>query len=372
VTPAMLRGRRGGGGGGVPNPFGDGTDEGVGAGRTAVMTASPVIGPRLSALVPWAHRSADQHLTSAYSGVVRFANGESVASLAHRGEWRALASRTVHTLLYAACADGLGACKDFARGRARPTATVAAMGSKTPSATLAIRSRSGDQEAAAELYRRAWPRALAIVRRSHGWDEAEDAVALGFAHALGRLDQIQEPGAVEAWMIRCATRAAIDLARRRCRAQPWGAPIDLPAGRGAEHDAGAESAADRALAGFERAALVRSLAQLPDDLGRLIVLRYLAGLSVPEVAARTGLPEGTVRRRCFDAYRLLRQRFWEQHLRPGVGECATVTDQLCRAASRNISARSRRRIDQHLGHCLGCRERQAALIEAIAERASRR
>lgn len=243
------------------------------------------------------------------------------------------------------------------------------MGGHTPSATLAIRSRSGDQEAAAELYRRAWPRALATVRRSHGWDEAEDAVALGFAHALGRLEQIREPGAVEAWMIRCAMRAAIDLARRRCRVQPWGAPADLPAGRGFE--AGAESAAERALAGFDRAALARSLEQLPSDLARLIRLRYLAGLSVQEVAARMGRPEGTVRRQCFDAYQLLRQRFWQQHLRPGVGECATVTDQLCRAVSRPISARSRHRIDQHLGHCLGCRERQAELAEAIAECRSR-
>jgi RNA polymerase sigma-70 factor, ECF subfamily len=238
----------------------------------------------------------------------------------------------------------------------------------TPSATLAIRSRSGDQEAVAELYRRAWPRALATVRASLGWDEAEDAVALGFAHALGRLDQIRDPGAVEAWMIRCATRAAVDLARRRCRLQPWGAAADLPDGRRPD----SESAAERALAGLDRAALATSLEQLPADLRRLIRLRYEAGLSVQDVAAKMGLPEGTVRRRYFDAYRMLRHRFLQHHLRPGVGECATVTDQLCRAASRTVSARARHRIDDHLGHCLGCQARQAELAETVAERTSRR
>jgi RNA polymerase sigma factor (sigma-70 family) len=212
---------------------------------------------------------------------------------------------------------------------------------------------------------------LAAVRTTRGWDEAEDAVALGFAHALDRLDQIRDPEAVEAWMTRCAMRAALDLARRRRRAEPWGAAADLPAGRPAVRTTEADTAAERALAGLDQAALARALEQLPDALRRPIRLRYMAGLSVQEVAAEMGLPEGTIRRRCFDAYRLLRQRFLQHHLRPGVGECATVTDQLCRAASRNVSAVARRRIDQHLGHCIGCRERQAALDEAIAERMRR-
>jgi NitT/TauT family transport system substrate-binding protein len=236
-------------------------------------------------------------------------------------------------------------------------------GAALTGAALTGAARRGDQEALAELYRRAWPRALAAVRTSCGWDEAEDAVAVGFVRALDRLSQIHDPTAVEAWLTRSAIRASIDLARRRRRAQPWGAPADLPQ-TGKQH---AESAAERALARLDRAALASLVQQLPNELGRLIRLRYVAGLSVQEVSAAVGLPEGTVRRRCFDAYRLLRQRFLQQQLRSGAGECATVTDQLCRAASRNVSTRARRRIEQHLGHCRGCRERQAELAETVAE-----
>jgi hypothetical protein len=93
----------------------------------------------------------------------------------------------------------------------------------------------------------------------------------------------------------------------------------------------------------------------------------VTGLSVHEVAAAIGLPEGTVRRRCFEAYRLLRQQFLRQHLGAATGECATVTDQLCRAASRRVSALERRRIDEHLARCAGCRRRQAELAEIVAE-----
>src|ERR1700704_6010988 len=51
---------------------------------------------------------------------------------------------------------------------------------EVPSAELALFARGGDRDALAELYRRAWPRALAAVRSTSGWDEAEDAVAEGF------------------------------------------------------------------------------------------------------------------------------------------------------------------------------------------------
>jgi RNA polymerase sigma-70 factor, ECF subfamily len=230
-----------------------------------------------------------------------------------------------------------------------------------PAAVLARQGMGGDQAALAELYRRTWPRALAAVRTSCGGDEAEDAVAMGFARAFDHLDQIRDPSAVEAWLTRSAIRASVDLARRRRRTQPWGAPADLP-WTARQH---AESAADRALTRLDRATVAASVDALPDELRRLICLRYVAGLSVREAAVVVGLPEGTVRRRCFDAYQLLRQRFLRHHLLAGTGECATITDQLCRAASRNLSAPARRRIDQHLAQCPACQEREAEVAETL-------
>src|SRR5579859_2611630 len=229
-------------------------------------------------------------------------------------------------------------------------------------AELARAAQQGDGHACAALYRRAWPRALAAVRASCGWDEAEDAVAEAFARALGRLDQLREPAAVETWLARCAVRAATDLARCRWRAQPAGHATDLPV-----EAVFAESAADRALSVLDSAAMAEIVGQLPENLRQVIGLRYLAGFSVREVAARLSLPEGTVRRRCFDGCQLVQQRFLHHHLRPATGECAAVTDHLCRGTARALSALAQRRVERHVRGCAPCQARQAELTVALDE-----
>ncbi len=234
---------------------------------------------------------------------------------------------------------------------------------EAPSGALALRARSGDQGAVAELYRRAWPRALAAVRASCGHDEAEDAVAEGFARAFARLHQIRDPAAVEVWLSRSAVRASLELARRRRRVRPCGGPEELPGGNAHQ----AESAAERVVAALDRAAIAASVGELPPDLRHMVRLRYVAGLSVREVATRLALPEGTVRRRCFDARRLLRQRFLHHNLRPATGECKGVTDQLCRAAGRDSAVTAHQWVERHLRRCPGCRARRTEL-EALADR----
>jgi RNA polymerase sigma-70 factor (ECF subfamily) len=186
------------------------------------------------------------------------------------------------------------------------TAPTPAVRDMSP-ALLVRQARRDNQQAVAELYRRAWPSALARVRAQFGSDEAEDAVAEGFARAFAHLDQLRDPAAVEAWLTRSAVRAWLDLARRRQRVQPAGAPTELPPAIGPPTHC--ESVAERFVAGVDRAVINSCIVQLPEDLRQMVCLRYIAGLSVHEVAARMALPEGTVRRRCFDARLLLRQRF---------------------------------------------------------------
>jgi RNA polymerase sigma-70 factor, ECF subfamily len=47
--------------------------------------------------------------------------------------------------------------------------------------------------------------------------------------------------------------------------------------------------------GPERVAVIAALAALPEHQRRAVVLHYIADLSVPEVAEREGVPEGTVK-----------------------------------------------------------------------------
>ncbi|HSS10880.1 MAG TPA: sigma-70 family RNA polymerase sigma factor [Acidimicrobiales bacterium] len=228
-----------------------------------------------------------------------------------------------------------------------------------PSAELARAAQGGDGRAIEELYRRTAPRSRTAARCYCGPSDAEDAASEGFIRALARLHQLRDPAAVEAWIVRCAVRAAIDVSRRQRRQQPNSAAVELIHAIGPP----GESAAERALSAFERHTLAAALEQLPQGDRRLLRLRYEAGWSVRQISARLGLPEGTIRRRCFEACQIAGQRFLRGQLQPASGECGASTDQLCRAVQRGLSALARRRLTDHLRRCAACRSRERELAE---------
>jgi RNA polymerase sigma factor (sigma-70 family) len=231
------------------------------------------------------------------------------------------------------------------------------------SAELALAARAGDSDAAGELYRRTQARARRAALAFCHEADADDAVAEGLSRALHRIDQLADPAAVEGWMVRCVVRAAVDISRQRQRQRPSGdvtllTERALPAG---------ESAADRALASVDRAAMAAAVADLQPGLRLLLHLRYEAGLTVAEVAVVLGRPEGTVRRQCVEARRVAGQRFLSRHLRPAQGLCAHVSALLCQEPYRPLSTRSRRQAFDHLRRCGACRARKAEVESVLSE-----
>jgi RNA polymerase sigma-70 factor (ECF subfamily) len=112
-------------------------------------------------------------------------------------------------------------------------------------------------------------------------DEAQDIVQEAFCRALSRWRQVSTYDDPAAWVRRVAWNLATSRWRRlrtirafhrRQRGEPV---VDGP--------------------GPDRIALVRALATLPAAQRRAMVLRYFADLPVAEIAAREGVPEGTVR-----------------------------------------------------------------------------
>jgi RNA polymerase sigma-70 factor (ECF subfamily) len=240
--------------------------------------------------------------------------------------------------------------------------------------TLAHAAQAGDGDAVAELFRRIVPRARRAAAAYCGSSDVDDAVAEGFTRALARLDQLRQPSSVEAWIVRCAVRAAADLSRRHARQELGGSASDLEVrhssirrdfrsiGLSRMHP----SAADNALSALDHTAVRRALADLSDNHRRILWLRFHDGWSVKEIAERLGLPDGTARRRCFEATRALAQRYLIEQLRPAEGECAPVTVLLCRSMDRQLGPTSSRRVDLHLRRCSSCRDRRAALDELLA------
>ena len=233
-----------------------------------------------------------------------------------------------------------------------------------PSADVVSAARAGDERAIEELYRRTVRRSRAAARCYCGAIDAEDAASEGFLRALVRLDQLRDPNAVEAWIVRCVARAAIDLARRQRRQQPNSTAVERLGASGPQ----SESAAERALSELERDLLAEVISQLPDPARLLLRLRYHAGWSVAQISGLLDIPPGTVRRQCVEACQLAGQRFLLGQLQPARGDCTPSTDQLCRAAWRQMSALARRRVAEHLRRCPACRSRARELAELTGPR----
>jgi RNA polymerase sigma-70 factor (ECF subfamily) len=113
--------------------------------------------------------------------------------------------------------------------------------------------------------------------------DAEDIVQEAYARAWQHWDKVSSYTNPEAWVRTIAFRIAVSTWRKavnRFRAhRRHGAPDSLP---GADPD---------------YIAIVAALRRISPDQRRTVVLYHLVGLSIPEIAAETGVAEGTVRAR---------------------------------------------------------------------------
>jgi RNA polymerase sigma-70 factor (ECF subfamily) len=133
--------------------------------------------------------------------------------------------------------------------------------------------------------------------------EAEDAVHDAAVVAWRGFSGLRDRERFEAWFGRILVNGCRDRLRARRRrpiivAIPALGSTDagLPIARGA--DAGSALA--------NRDELERAFARLEPDHAVVVALRYYADLTVPEIASRLGIPEGTVKSRLHHALRRLR------------------------------------------------------------------
>ncbi len=112
--------------------------------------------------------------------------------------------------------------------------------------------------------------------------EAQDVVQEAFCRAYARWHTMSRYDDPVAWVRRVAWNLAITKWRRKRTVRMF---------LRRQHPAEPQVSGP----GPERVALVAALATLPDNHRRAIVLRYLADLTVAEIADREGVAEGTVK-----------------------------------------------------------------------------
>lgn len=133
-------------------------------------------------------------------------------------------------------------------------------------------------------------------------EAAEDATGEVFLRALAGLGSYRG-GLFTAWLFRIARSVVVDSQRRRRPHEPVDSAGDRPDP--------ALTPEEWAVAGAERAALWRALAELPEDQRAAVELR-LAGWSVDEAAAALGRSAAAVRKLQFRAVRRLRRALAEE------------------------------------------------------------
>lgn len=113
--------------------------------------------------------------------------------------------------------------------------------------------------------------------------DAQDVVQEAFVRAWARRRRLTEVDDPEAWVRTVAWRLGISRLRRLRTARAWRERQRLPEGAAPPSP--------------DHVALVEALRRLPAAQRRALVLFYLADRTVAQVAAETGVPEGTVKAR---------------------------------------------------------------------------
>ena len=160
-------------------------------------------------------------------------------------------------------------------------------------AGLVAAAQRGEQAAFGALYRRHARLVQAVLLSRVAPDGVDDLLHDVFLQAMGRISSLRRGASFASWIASIARRRAADWRRRR----PDTVELreDMPAEPVSEDRARAEEA-------------IAAIASLPEAYRETLMLRFVAGLDGPEIAARTGLTYGSVRVNLHRGTALLRAR----------------------------------------------------------------
>lgn len=179
-------------------------------------------------------------------------------------------------------------------------------------AVLVERARGGDKQAFASLVTRHLRLVVAAARSSVGSHEAEDLAQDVFIEAWRGLPALREPARFAAWLLGIQRRMAVYRLRRRKREEEvYGTfsritSIDPP--QGMSPDGQAEQ-------GEALAFLEKQIEALPEAYREVILLRYMAGLGIEEMASLLGISRAACDKRLTRAKSRLKE-----FMKPRMGE----------------------------------------------------
>ena len=168
------------------------------------------------------------------------------------------------------------------------------------------RVASADQGALGELYDATSPTVFGLVRRIVGDYSVAEEVTLDVYTQVWRLASayLEDKGSPLTWLLMLARNRAIDHLRsraRRVKAQ------ELPIEVAFDHSDPSPDPETAAISGSRRKIVRDILADLEPEQIAMLQLAFFEGLSHGEIAARTGIPLGTVKTRIRTAMMRMRE-----------------------------------------------------------------
>jgi RNA polymerase sigma-70 factor (ECF subfamily) len=164
----------------------------------------------------------------------------------------------------------------------------------SPDAALVAAVRAGDRDAFGRLYD-------AYARMVHGillarvpYGEVDDLVQDVFLVALRKLDALRDANAFGPWLAMITRNRAMDFHRRSRDTTEL--TDDIATAKSAvAHDA-------------EATEVLNLIRQLPEAYREPLILRFVEGMTGPEIAERTGLAPASVRVNIHRGMKLLREK----------------------------------------------------------------
>jgi len=155
------------------------------------------------------------------------------------------------------------------------------------------------------IVERYWNMAVALaLSKIDELAEAEDIAQESFVKAYVQLHRLRDPARFAGWLSKIVAQQSTNVLRKRARERAaCGGQID-------QIETGACMFAPSSNPGLtaEQTHFIRqTVRRMPETFRRLIIMRFVAGLSSVQIAKQLGKRPGTVRVRLHRAYKILRK-----------------------------------------------------------------
>lgn len=163
----------------------------------------------------------------------------------------------------------------------------------------ALAASRGDRAAWARLYERFGPVVHGVLLSQVGRADADDLTQEVFIRAMKRIDDLRDIASLGPWL--CAIARNEALMHKRSL---WRHGLRL-VGLAREKRGVNEPIRDKPI---ETEDAMRAIRLLPEAYKETLILRLVEGLTGPQIAARTGMTEGSVRVNLSRGMKMLRER----------------------------------------------------------------